>query len=531
MKTLFTLLTTIIFGTAFAQKFDREYFTYQHSNLPEKLIYDQIKTYAFNYTTSGEFLPFDAISKNTLGLSGYEQVGFANADLQVQVNYGPFQLVEEKTNVSTRQEEVNKVKVNVNYYSRVLSFRFPIAYRGVNAKNRVAIWSADLSNQTVHTIQSPEYRTETEAFNYINSNRAATITAKTTELVNSFTGNNNAYFKRSIDFYPTRGNLDIYKFKKWKQDDEYNAHIKNVMKIFETTTYDEKPANTEAKLKADIDYMASFEGKFDPLDKDDDILYWGNYYNLATIYYCLDNCDKADYYLTKLDSSKKQTDNTKGLKSDVSKLRQKLAKHYLTDRHFTYNPVKDYRLAGKTIQSDAASAAENAVGALASGKVEAKDKIINLEGKEIAGKVVHDAAKGIIQFIPKDDPAKIETLSPVNVLGFSIDTVNYIMCKNLSNATNPVKQFFKVVFNGAKIKLLMYVEGNLVPRQDYIAVIRPKEDGVFFVTGFGIKKRLAKYFEDCKEVSDKAGDGDYGKALTVSVNKFIEMCQDYEACK
>lgn len=528
-----TTLIVLLFSIgAKAQKFDREYFNLQHANIPQKLIYDQIKTYAFSTQSSGEYLPYDAITRNVPGLSSYENVPFANADLKISVVYGPYQIIEEKTNVSTREEEVNKVKVKVNYYSRTLSFRFPITYRAVNSKNGVLLWSADMSNQTIHSIGTSEFRSETEAFNYLNTNKSALLIGKTTEIVNGFTGNQNAYFKRNFDFYPTKELVDIYKFKKWKQDDEYNTHVKNVIKTFEQTTYDEKPSMVISKLQADIDYFNSFEGKFNPTDKDEDILYWGNYYNLATIYYCLDNCDKADFYLTKLiDSSKKQTDNTKGLKNLVNSLRARFTKHYLTDRHFTHNPVKDYRLANQTITSDAASAAESVAGGMSSGAVEANDYIINMENKEVKGKVVVDATKQQIQFIPKDDPSKIEVLSPVSILGFKKDSVVYEVHKNLSNPSNPVKQFYKLVYSSPKIKLLEYVNAVLVPDINYTATLRPKDEGIFFIASLGMKKKLAKYFEDCKEVSDKAGDGDYGKGLNFTIDKFVQMCKDYDACK
>jgi tetratricopeptide (TPR) repeat protein len=442
------LLTVLLLsGTLFmlAQKFDREYFNFGHVNVPANLIYDQIKSYGSNVTTSGEFLPIDVINRATPSLNSYTPTGFNNADLKFSISYGPYQAVEEKTNMTTREEEVNKVKVKVNYYSRTLSFRFPISYRASNGKNGIALWNADLPNTTVHSISSSEYRTETEAFNYINGQRATLVTGKIAEIVNGFVPTQNAYFKRTYDFYPTKTMMDIYKFKKWKQDDEYNPHIKTIMKTFEGATYDEKPELTYSKIKADIDYLKSFEGAFNPTDKDQDILYWGNYYNLATIYYALDDFDNADKYINKLlDSSKKQTDNTKGLQKMVAQARANTKKHFLSDRHIIYNPVQDFKLTGLPYKSDAASASENAAGDIASGKVEANDEVVFTDNKTVKGKIVFDATKNQLQFIDKENPTKIEVLTPVNVLRFKKDSGSYEVLKNNSNPSNVVKQFFKI---------------------------------------------------------------------------------------
>ena len=529
IKYLITLLC--ISNIISAQSYKSDFFSLKHSNIPERLIYDQIKSYNFNTTSVGEYLPYDAISRNTLGLNAYKNT--VNADMKVQVDYGPFQLIEEKTKASSKTEEVNGVKTTTTTYSREITFRFPISYVATNTKNGVTIWNGQLQNTAVQYINSPEYGTEAEAVNYIIKNKLTLYTNKTTEIVNGFTGNQNAYFKRNIDFYPTQTEMEMYKFKKWKQDDEYNAHIKTVIAAFNQATYDESTNLIFNKIKSDIEYFNSFEGKFNPTDKDDDILYWGNYMNLASIYYSLDNTEKADFYINKiLDSSKKKTETTKALKSYVTILKNKFAKHYLTDRHFTYNPVVDYKLTGKKINSDAASASESIAGSMASGDIVVSDYIITLENKERLGKIVTDNISGQLQFLPKEDPSKVEIISPVSILAFKKDSIEYEVQKNFSDPRNPIKQFYKVVYKSTKIKLLEYVNNYLTPQEAYTGVVRPNEPGITFFAGFGLKKRVAKYFEDCPEVSKKASNGDYGGAMSNKIlEKYTQMCKDYDACK
>ena len=311
-----TLIAVLLFisSIANAQSFKSDFFFLHHTNVPDRLIYDQIKTYSFNANSTGEFLPYDAISNNTLVLSAYQSA--ANADMKIQVDYGPLQIVEEKTRKSSKTEEVNKVKVTTYTYAREINFRFPISYKATNTKNNVLIWNGQMLNTTIHNITTPEFNTEAEAITYVINNKLTLMPTKAAEIVNNFTGNQNAYFKRGIDFYPTQTEMEIFRFKKWKRDDEYNDHVKNVIKIFNQSTYEESPKLIFNKVKTDIDFFNSFDGQFNPKDKDDDILYWGNYMNLATIYYSLDDVEKADFYLKKLsDSSEKKTDYVKSLKN------------------------------------------------------------------------------------------------------------------------------------------------------------------------------------------------------------------------
>jgi len=55
---------------------------------------------------------------------------------------------------------------------------------------------------------------------------------------------------------------------------------------------------------------------------------------------------------------------------------------------------------------------------------------------------------------------------------------------------------------------------------------------VTFASGFGVKKKLAGYFEDCQEVSKKAKDGDFGGAFsTNTLSNYKELCKEYDGCK
>jgi hypothetical protein len=118
------------------------------------------------------------------------------------------------------------------------------------------------------------------------------------------------------------------------------------------------------------------------------------------------------------------------------------------------------------------------------------------------------------------------TITPVNATWFKKDTMEYVVAK--SNDAAATKNFYRVYYSSDKIKLLQLVNGMLVENESYTGVIRPKEDFVTFIMGFNIKKKLEKYFEDCQLVSKKAGDGDYGGAMSKDkMTKFIEMCKDY----
>lgn len=528
------ILASLLAITAAAQKFDREYFAYQNTHLPSRLIYDQVKTYGVNVSAnSSNMYTMDNNFANSLVVSftSYDKTDYSNADMKLTVAYGPCSFVEEKTTSETREEEVNKVKVKVTYYRRSLSFRFPISYRIVNGKNNVTLYNNEFAAGNVRSIETGEFKSEADAVNYLNTNRNTFVANHINALCQDFMKNSNSSIRDQFDFFPYQTQMEIYQVKKWDKDDEYNGHVKNVVNIFKATSADEQPGNVREKLKSEIEYFQGYDGKFKADDKKEDILYFINNFNLATIFFCLDDFEKAKQYTKNLEASDKQEGSTRNLNAYIRSAETRMAKHFVTNTHLTYNPVKDYRLEGKTFQSDAASSTENMASSMSSGKVEAKDVVVMNDRTEITGKIIYVGERNELQVIPKNSPDKPVTINPSNCEKFTVDSLQYLSLKNMTSG-GAIKQFFLVHHSSPKIKLVQYVNGALTPDNSYIGFIRPAEEVVTFGTGLGVKKKLAAYFEDCKELSEKAKDGDFGGAFSKDIlGSFKKLCAEYDACK
>ncbi|MGG9972368.1 hypothetical protein ACQ33O_11290 [Ferruginibacter sp. SUN002] len=537
MKKIFSFLFLLCFvaNICCAQKYDRETLRYQNTHIPSKLIYDQIKNYGTNISvnsTSQFTIDYQYANDLAIKLVSYDKVDFNNADLKVYVSYGPYMYIDEKTATETKEEKVDSVKRNVTYYKRIHNFRYPITYKLVNGKNNVVLYQNAYSTDNVRSIESAQYKSEYEAARALAGSKTASLTAHINELCKAFMNNCNFYIKDMFDFYPNNDALDFFKIKKWDNDDEYNGHVKAVMNAFKTQTSDEQPAIIKEKIKADLAYFQSFEGKFDPQDKHEDILYFCNYYNLATIHYCLDDFDKAQFYIQKLDSSDKKEKLTSYLKSVVDMGKVRTAKHFLTTTHLVYNPVTDFRLTGKAYTSDAASAVENIASAIATGTVVSTDQAILVENmKEVKGKVVFEKTTNRLQIVPNDNPSAPITLTAQNCVSFTMDSVKYISYKHGYNG-GISKGIFKVIYSSNKITLVQFMDNYFKPDPGSLGFKRPTEDMVTYFSGFGVKKKMAKYFEDCEAVSDNAKSGDFGGAFSTDKEpKFVELCKQYTECK
>jgi hypothetical protein len=528
--------STILFFTAFAQKTNREIFEYRYTHIPEKLIYDQIKTYGtyVNVLPSNGFtLDYNFATSIAGVFNAYTKVPYENADMQIKINYGPYVALEEKTVSAAVTEEVNGVKVSKTKYKRRLTFRFPINYTITNRKNGVQLYYHEHYDQFARTIETQEYYTEQEAVNYFDQTRLSSLQNNINQHVQLYCSGINGAARDLFDFYPTMGYGAIFKFKKWDKADEYNDHVKHVINTFKLMTADENAAPYLQKLSGDINYFKQFEGKFIPDDKDEDILYFGNYYNLASIYTFLDDYKSAAYFLQKLDSSKKEKTLTASLNNILDRINRRNAKHFLANTHINYNPVSDYRLSDKTILSDAMSSTEQMTQSVSGGIVETSDELITTEGKTLLGKIFFERETAQLKMILTDKTAAAMLVTPSNSVSLKIGNENYIVAKaNVDGALQ--KNFYRIEYKSDKIQLLQLLKNDLTVYQDYLGLLRPNEDLVNILLGLSVKKNMGKYFKDCPTVSDKAKDGEYGGSIYGTkdrLGKFIEMCKQYTDCK
>ncbi len=530
-------LLTTIFLQSFAQKLNRENFEYRYVHIPEKLIYDQIKTYgtSVNVIPSNGFNLDYTFATNSAGtFNAYGKVPYESADMQIKVNYGPYQAVEEKTVSWAVTEEKNGVKTSVTKYKRKLTYRFPINYTVSNRKNDVKLFYNNLADPVGgRSIDGAESATEADAVKSFEANRQTLLQNDINNMLQSFCSGSNAAARDLYDFYPTMGYGTIFKFKNWDKSEEYGEHVKNVIKVLKLMTADDNTASYLQKLSDDINYFKQFDGKFKADDKAEDILYFGNYYNLASIYTFLENYDEAAVYLQKLDSSKKEKSYTNGLKTTLDRINRRNKKHFLTTTHLTYNPVTEYKLADKKFASDAMSSTELMSQSVSDNSTATVDELVTAEGKTLTGKIFVEKETGLLKMITTENKDQPLTITASNCTSFKLDTANYFVAKE-SLAGVFQKYLYRVLYESDDIKLLQMVRSDLGEIKDYLSVIRGKEDQAQPAVGAGMKKKLAKYFEDCPTVSEKAKNGDYSFGVFSTAEKapkLIEMCEAYTECK
>ncbi len=514
-----------------AQKTSREYFNLNYVSIPSKLIYDQIKTYSVDVSSIGTRYGYSLQELESLagGLVSYKKVPASEANLKINYRIGPFTLVDKK--VESGYTEDSKTKVKKYYYYVVYSYKIEASMEVYNAANGIRLLSNYLPANVVtlgNSLSVGTSYTSGDALNNWNNNEAVTVTKSVQEQIAGFMSRSRSMISNEFDFVNTKEQITLFKLKKCDIADQYNENLQKVIEALKLMTADEQPSQYLEKIKDQVAYFESYNDKFNPTDKKEDVLFFANNYNLASIYYCLDEFEKAKYYAIRLDNVNAKEAESAILATKINSMPLLLSKHFLTTRHLDYNPVQDYRLTGKKFKSDALSSAEATIQSLGKeGLNQATDSVYFANGTTGVGKIIYYKETNTYKLLPTANPDSTITLSTGNSNWFLMDNEKYYVIKvKQMGAVN--KLITKSLFPSNKVVLFVAKEYGSV---DMYCAWREGEATATELSGFGVKKTMAEYFKDCPSVSEKGRKGDYGTAMSFTKEKLQTLCTDYNNCQ
>ncbi len=516
---------------AFAQKNSRENVKINFTHIPYKLIYDQIKTYSYRVYLSGERHGYSQGEVKQLmpKLTSFQEATTGDADMKVTVSLGPLNVVENRLVSENRTREKDGKKESYTVYYILFSAKYNMTFEAVNAKNGMVIYRRATDPETPDiTFKSEEFSSHSYASSYWENNSATVIAGNIRGATERFVSGAGNGFKAMFDFYPTTENAVFYSVKKTDIADLFNGNLNKLMSTLKTMTSDESPDIYKKRLSAQIGYFESIQDQFDPKDKKVDVLYSAINFNLASLYYCLDDFERAGFYMERLKAVKDNEAQKRELAERIDNAQKVVEKHLLPNRHLDYNPVLDFRLEGKPFVSDAMSSAEKQVKDLVEGNITADDTVILSTDEMLVGKVVYDDIKHTFSIVLPDDAGNPILLTPAKVSSFSYGEQRYYTVKQSNGSGGLVRHFAVVLFESDKIKLLEKTDGNYNPIKSYMLWSSAQEMPAEIEMGF--KKTLSKYLADCDNVSTKVKDGEYGSAFSFDITKFIKLCQDYTDC-
>ena len=131
-----------------AQKNSVERIAYNLYYLPEKLIYDEIKSYSYSVSFEGERNPFSPaeIRAKALKFDSYKEAD--QGDMNIQYRFGPFTFIDRKIETSKNSRTVNGRKEEYTAYYYKFSALYPMTVSVTNTKNGYVMYRSTWGKNT-----------------------------------------------------------------------------------------------------------------------------------------------------------------------------------------------------------------------------------------------------------------------------------------------------------------------------------------------------------------------------------------------
>jgi hypothetical protein len=349
LKKLYLLCLYLLPIFASAQKnidLDRFNFTVQYHSLPAMKIDSSYRTY--NVVIEGTKLmdPFlkQLSPENTVLLEGWRKLP-GNGHLSIKVNLEDLLpesvAIKERSEVTKDRAGVASTKI---YYHEEVRYSFA-ANASINDYKGAHITDLNLaSRNNKYTYSSPEFALRPLAEGYFMIN-AAKLTG---DLYRNCVNNAMHYLSENItDNFGFRevSSKDIMWIIDTRKDPEYAAHRKafqQVSDIFFSMNANTPTEKIKSQLKPVIDYFESLKTVYTGSGKHDRKIRYASYFNLAVLYYYLDDPQAMMNEARGLILNDYDTRDGKNLEATAVWLKNLFQTNNITTRHFNID-INSYK--------------------------------------------------------------------------------------------------------------------------------------------------------------------------------------------
>jgi len=372
-KALSALTALLLFSTVgFGQKvdLDRFYFEVSYLSLPREFVEPDQRSYGVRVETAatvGSAYP-EAEIYEKIRLFGYQKTE-SNPTVGVQVRFDNvrFEKTEMRSRTVENKDREGKVTSRTTYYTLTATYSAGGVYRiygpraDAPARKRTEEPAKDakpnrfLQAVTVSTESTPasqplassglfpsqitystkEFTSAVDASRYFEQNQASIKTELINKYVNDAIQDVNGSLNGWYGYVPvqSREHLWILDSKKHPEYEVQQEAIKAVKDLMKTMSATQPVALLTENLQPVMAYFQALKTKYAGDDKQERKMRYSAYYNLAKLYYFLDQPDKAIEEANGLIKNDYDPSDGKKYAELAEDLKKELARHRLESRH------------------------------------------------------------------------------------------------------------------------------------------------------------------------------------------------------
>ncbi len=345
MKKVFLLAIVIIAATSdylFAQKVDLDRYSFSLGGmyqLPTEPFPEDYKTFNVKSKRIGNTGIFPNSIEERVNIGGWNKLeNDVKAHLSIEISFD--NLIIDKSEIKeAKSESKDKAGKVTTTYSYTVAYQY-----SMGASHKITDYNGKTHPPSSYfkpsgTFTSSTFSTYAAASNYKNDNNAAFRDRFVNELVDKYTGqlSRDMTVKWGLLKVSVNSHFWIMDSKKHPEQDSMQICAKFMKE--KMPMYNVNMTSSEFKeiMMPFIGYFERLATRYKADEKADKKLRYSSYYNLATLYYYLDDLDKSDVYADLLIKNDYDPGDGESMKKDNVILRQVFKKAKINKRHLSFD--------------------------------------------------------------------------------------------------------------------------------------------------------------------------------------------------
>lgn len=341
---LCAMMSVVFVFSLSAQKVDLDKYHFTCAGmygLPTDPLPEDFKTFNVNAKTARLIgLVPEAIAEE-VDINGWRRMeSNEKAHITIDLSFG--NLIIDKTEIKDRKEEkkdkAGKVISTNYYYTAVLQYSMVANH---NVKDYTGkVYKTEILNSLNGSHSSSEFSSYSAASNYISNNREELKDRFANELIKNYTKRINANLVGKWGLNPIKGVNDYFWLMDSKKHPEQDS-MQQMAKLMKEKFAEYREGTLVSEFK---EMMAPFIGYFERLperykgdEKNDKKLRYSSYYNLAKLYWYLDDPDTSDKYADLLVKNDYDPKDAEDLKKENTVLKNVFKKAKINKRHLVFD--------------------------------------------------------------------------------------------------------------------------------------------------------------------------------------------------
>ena len=343
-RTLLAILTSVIVLQSFAQRVDLDRFRFSvaYRDFPDEPLPESYKTYNVRIEAAPSLgMAYDnSLTNNLIDIQGLRRVeGTGHITILAILDDILIEKAESRERVETKKDKQG-VETKISHFSNEFVYSFSARASVYDYKGNTILSNYILQDRdSKKSYKTPEFGTPEEASSYYNKKVVEIRNNISRQLVNSSLATLNGILNRKYGYLVQRSN-DILWILNNRRHPAYRDHQKawNSFREAIVLMNENDPVDkVREKLKPVIDYFEKAKTMYTTSSKEDRKLRYASYFNLAKIYFYLDEPEKAIREADALSMNDYDESDGRFLRSAAENLLAVLQKNNATTRHFAVN--------------------------------------------------------------------------------------------------------------------------------------------------------------------------------------------------